>query len=406
MNYSEHYSQQDIFAESRQWETNHAVLGTARKIDQAHDRDPERRLRIGYVSPNFRRHSVSYFLSPLIAGHDHRLFEVFCYAQVANPDNVTKRFRRLADGWCSTVGMTTSAIADRIRNDGIDILVDLAGHTANNRLLVFAERPAPVQVTWLGYPNTTGLSAMDYRLTDAVADPEGPGDNLHTETLIRLPAGFLCFTPAPETPPVTDPPVLANGHVTFGSFNNPSKVTASVVASWARILEAVPGSRLLLKNRSLADDGTRQRYSALFAERGISEERLIFHAWIASMSGHLGAYGRIDIGLDPFPYNGTTTTCEALWMGVPVITLQGDRHASRVGASILKTVGQGEMIADSVDDYVDAAVKLAENTDALTSLRRDLRPAMAASPLWDAAGFTRDVESAYRDMWRRWCHGA
>jgi predicted O-linked N-acetylglucosamine transferase (SPINDLY family) len=246
---------------------------------------------------------------------------------------------------------------------------------------------------------------MDYRLTDAVADPEGPGDNLHTETLIRLPAGFHCFTPDPDTPPVSDPPVLANGHVTFGSFNNLPKVTAAVVECWASILEAVPGSRLLLKNHSLADDETRRRYSDLFSERGISEGRLTFHDRIASMSGHLGAYERIDIGLDPFPYNGTTTTCEALWMGVPVIALRGDRHASRVGASILKTVGQAEMISNSVNDYVDVAVRLAENTDALTSLRRSLRPAMEASPLCDAAGFTRDVESTYREMWRHWCHG-
>ena len=207
MNYDARISQQDIFAESRRWEAAHVTTGTAPEKSHTRDRDPEQRLRIGYVSPDFRRHSVSYFLDPLIAGHDRRQFEVFCYAQVANPDHETRRFQDLADGWCSTVGMTTAAMVERIRADGIDILVDLAGHTANNRLLAFAERPAPVQMSYLGYPNTTGMSAMDYRLTDDIADPEGPGDSLHSETLVRLPNGFLCFTPGVEFPAAADPPL-------------------------------------------------------------------------------------------------------------------------------------------------------------------------------------------------------
>ncbi|MFP6742854.1 MAG: tetratricopeptide repeat protein [Alphaproteobacteria bacterium] len=406
MNSDERYSQQDIFAESRRWEAVHATPGTAREAGYLHDRDPERRLRIGYVSPDFKCHSVSHFLDPLIAGHDRRRFEVLCYAQVANPDDETRRFQGLADYWCSTVGMTAPTIAERVRADGIDILVDLAGHTANNRLLVFARKPAPVQVSYIGYPNTTGLSAMDYRLTDDIADPEGPGDALHSERLTRLPNGFLCFAPGVEAPAVAEPPALADGPVTFGSFNNLSKVTVATVAAWARILEGAPESRLLLKNRSLADEETRRRYRTLFAERGIDGDRLEFHAWIDSTSGHLGAYDRIDIGLDPFPYNGTTTTCEALWMGVPVISLRGDRHASRVGASILTRVGLAELIADSVDDYVTAAVALAEAPGRLVELRRDLRAAMAASPLCDAAGFIHVVEAAYREMWRRWCQVA
>jgi len=406
MNYGERYSQQDIFAESRRWEAAHAAPSAVRKVSHTCDRDPERRLRIGYVSPDFRIHSVAYFLDPLIGGHDRRRFEVFCYAQVANPDDVTQRFRGLADGWCSTVGMTAPAMAERVRADKIDILVDLAGHTANNRLLAFAELAAPVQVSYLGYPNTTGLSAMGYRLTDDIADPEGPGGDLHSETLMRLPNGFLCFAPDVEAPAIAEPPALANGFVTFGSFNNLSKVTPATVAAWARILEGVPESRLLLKSRSLANEGTQQRYRALFAERGVDGKRLEFHARIASKSGHLGAYGRVDIGLDTFPYNGTTTTCEALWMGVPVVTFRGDRHASRVGASILTRVGLGELIADTIDGYVMAAVTLAKAPSRLVELRRDLRPTMAASPLCDAAGFTHAVEAAYRKMWRRWCQGA
>jgi len=262
-----------------------------------------------------------------------------------------------------------------------------------------------VQAAWLGYPNTTGLAAMDYRLTDAIADPQGPGDALHSEELTRLPNGFLCFAPAADAPAVTDPPVLANGHITFGSFNNLSKVSAATVAVWARILGRVPGSRLLLKGRALANELARQRFETLFAAEKIDAARLEFHAWIDSSSGHLGAYDRIDIGLDPFPYNGTTTTCEALWMGVPVIALRGDRHAGRVGASILGRVGLAALSADTVDDYVAAAAALAGDTGRLVELRRDLRATMAASPLCDAASFTRDMEAAYRQMWRRWCQG-
>ena len=406
MNFDGRFSQQDIFAESRRWEAAHAMPGTTREASHTDDRDPDRRLRIGYVSPDFRQHSVSHFLDPLIAGHDRRRFEVFCYAQVANPDDETRRFRSLADGWCSTVGMTATAIAERVRADGIDILVDLAGHTANNRLLAFAERPAPVQITWLGYPNTTGLSAMDYRLTDEIADPQGPGDALHSEKLMRMPNGFLCFDPGIEAPAVIDPPALTNGPVTFGSFNDLSKATVATVAVWARILEGAPESRLLLKNPSFVDEETRRRYRILFTERGVDGDRLEFHTWIESRSGHLGLYERIDIGLDPFPYNGTTTTCEALWMGVPVISLRGDRHAGRVGASILTRVGLKELIADTDDAYVAAAVALAEAPDRLVELRRDLRAAMVASSLCNAAGFTRDVEAAYRGMWRSWCQGS
>jgi predicted O-linked N-acetylglucosamine transferase (SPINDLY family) len=365
--------------------------------------DPERRLRVGYVSPDFREHSVSAFLDPVIAGHDRRWFEVFCYAEVVRPDDTTARFRGLSDGWCSTLGMTDGAVAGRIRDDGIDILVDLAGHTAGNRLRVFAERPAPVQVTWLGYPNTTGLSAMDYRLSDAVADPAGEADALHSETLVRLANGFLCFAPPADAPEVGETPALATGQVTFGSFNNLAKVTPDVVEAWADILNRIPNSRLVLKSRPLADEKTRERYLEMFGAHGVDPGRVELCSWIASKSGHLGAYERLDIGLDPFPYNGTTTTCEALWMGVPVVTLGGDRHAGRVGASILARVGLAGLVAETKADYVEQAVALAGDLDRLSALRGGLRSRMEKSPLCDAGGFARDIEAAYREMWRRVC---
>ena len=301
--------------------------------------------------------------------------------------------------------MRDTAVAQRIRDDGIDILVDLAGHTAGNRLVVFTERPAPVQMTWLGYPNTTGLSAMDYRLTDAVADPQGIDDTLHSETLLCLPNGFLCFAPEPDAPEIGPLPALANGHVTFGSFNNLAKVTPEVMETWAAILHRVPRSRLLMKAGSLADEETRKRYLEILVALGIDAGRVELLSWIASNSGPLGAYGRVDIGLDPFPYNGTTTTCEALWMGVPVVTLRGDRHSGRVGASILTRVGLADLVAETRSGTVETAVRLADDLDRLSVLREDLRDRMRDSPLSDAAAFAHDFETIYREAGRRGCGG-
>ncbi|MCZ6743022.1 MAG: tetratricopeptide repeat protein [Alphaproteobacteria bacterium] len=403
MNYDDRYAQEDIFAESRRWEEVHGAPQGGGGRRHANLPDPARRLRVGYVSPDFREHSVSYFLEPLLEEHDRSRFEVFCYAEVANPGDATARFRSLADGWYSTVGEKDAAIAERVQEDGIDILVDLAGHTANNRLRMFAHRPAPVQVSWLGYPNTTGLSAMDYRLTDAIADPQGADDALYSEILVRLPEGFLCYGPPADAPEVAGLPALEGGHVTFGSFNNLPKVAPRVVEVWARILDAVAGSRLLIKSGPLADDETRARYLEMFAAHGTDTGRIELLSRIPSKSGHLGAYGRVDIGLDPFPYNGTTTTCEALWMGVPVITLAGDRHSGRVGASLLTRVGLGEFITGTEEAYVAAAVKLAHDRDRLADLRKALRGRLQGSPLCDSEGFARQVEAAYRDMWRKWC---
>ena len=299
--------------------------------------------------------------------------------------------------------MADSAVAERIREDSIDILIDLAGHTANNRLPVFAERPAPVQVTWLGYPNTTGLSAMDYRLTDVIADPEGDADVLHSENLMRLPNGFLCFAPAADAPEIAGTPALTTGQVTFGSFNNLAKVTPEVVETWAHVLHRIPKSQLVIKSRPLADAETRERYVEMFGAHGIDAGRVELCSWIASRSGHLGAYNRVDVGLDPFPYNGTTTTCEALWMGVPVITLCGDRHSGRVGASILIRIALKDLVAETKAIYVEKTVALANDLDRLSALRSDLRSRMKMSPLCDPELFTRDVEATYREMWRRVC---
>lgn len=389
MNYDDGVTQDEILTESRRWGAAHGAPG----VDRPAADGRQRRLRIGYVSPDFRRHSVGHFIAPIIANHDRWSFEVYCYAEVATPDDQTARFQSLAQGWRSTVGLSDGAVAEQIRHDGIDILVDLAGHTAGNRLGVFAEQPAPVQLTWIGYPNTTGMAAMGYRFTDAVADPPGAADNEHTETLLRLEHGFLCFAPPDGGPDIAPAPSLKTGHVTFGSFNHLPKVNPGVVAVWAAILRRTPGSRLIIKSRTLADRSTRERYGALFAAEGVEPDRVELLSWIASSSGHLEAYGRVDIALDPFPYNGTTTTCEALWMGVPVVTLRGSRHAGRVGASLLTRLGLDELIADTVDGYIDIAATLDPERQ-----RHGLRQRMADSTLCDAETMTRDVEAAYRRL--------
>ena len=403
MNYDSGFTAESILAESRHWDEIHALPHAVRARPHANTRDPERRLRIGYVSPDFRCHSVSYFIESLLAAHDRNAVEVFCYAEVARPDEVTERLRALADGWHWTLGMSDEALAERIREDGIDILIDLAGHTASNRLLTFAQRPAPVQATWLGYPNTTGLTAMDYRLTDAIVDPEGAADAVHSETLVRLPKSFLCYVPPTDAPEIADLPAAENGHITFGSFNNLAKVTPDVVEVWATILHQTPGSRILLKSRLFAQHELRKRYKDMFVANGVDIERVQLVPGISSVSGHLSAYAGVDIGLDPFPYNGTTTTCEALWMGVPMIALCGDRHAARVGLGLLTSMGMPELAAETKEAYVKTAVDLAGDLDRLLALRRNLRTRMRNSPLCDAKAFTHDMEAAYRDMWRRWC---
>ncbi|MBI3710899.1 MAG: tetratricopeptide repeat protein [Proteobacteria bacterium] len=389
--------------EARRFAERHAAPPTALARPHANARDPERRLRVGYVSPDFRQHSCAYFIEPLLAAHDRGNVEIFVYAELSRPDSVTTRLQALADHWRGTVGVADDALAEQIRADGIDILVDLAGHTASNRLPIFAARPAPVQVAWLGYPSTTGIDAIGYRLTDAIADPAGEPDHWHTEALVRLADGFICYRPdgaAAAAPPAS------GAKLTFGSFNHLSKLNESVVAAWARVLADAPESRLMLKARNLGDAKTRDRIAAAFAQHGIAADRLALVGWAEGVADHLALYREIDVALDSFPYNGTTTTCEALWMGVPVVTLAGDRHAGRVGASLLARVGLDDLVAPSVEAYAKCAVALGRDGERRAALRRELRARMQASPLCDAALFARRIEAAYRDMWRAWCAAA
>ncbi|MFP4087843.1 MAG: tetratricopeptide repeat protein [Desulfobacteraceae bacterium] len=360
-----------------------------------------RRLRIGYVSADFREHSVSYFLGPLLSAHDRERFEIFCYASIWRPDNITEALRQTSDHWRDIRLLDAGEAARVIRDDAIDILIDLGGHTAENRLDIFALQPAPVQMTWLGYPGTTGIPAIAFRITDMVTDPIGMTEGHYTEQLIRLPEIFLCYGPAPGAPEVGELPAERHGAVTFGSFNNLSKINTAVVGIWAEILHRVPGSRLLLKARPLVDETIRRQFLMLFQEHGIEADRIRMLPRTSTTAEHLACYHQVDIALDTFPYNGTTTTCEALWMGVPVVSFRGERHSARVGVAILSQVGLGHLAAEDQAGYVEAAVGLAGDLAGLVSLRAGLRQRMQESPLCDAVGFARRFEAGLETAWNR-----
>ena len=401
LNYGEH-SKKEVYEEHLKWADMHSKP-LEQEIKYENQCDPNKRLRIGYVSPDFRLHSVNYFFEPVLEAHDKNKIEIFCYAEVDKPDNVTKRLQKLADNWVSTVGMSDKEIAEKISSDKIDILIDLAGHTKGNRLLVFAHKPAPVQVSWIGYPNTTGINAIDYRITDSIADPEILTDKYHTEELVRLPKGFLCFKPNENSPNVSPSPYEKNKYITFGSLSDSAKVSQEVIKTWSVILKSVPNSCLFLKSRALAENETRLWYLDMFEKFEISRNRIKFSGLVQSFTEHLDAYKNIDISLDTFPYSGTATTSEALWMGVPIITLAGDRFAGRTGASILTQIGLKDLITKDKDSYIKTAVTLAGNLSHLNYLRNNLRSQISKSQFFNNKEFAHQVETAYRDMWEKWC---
>jgi predicted O-linked N-acetylglucosamine transferase (SPINDLY family) len=363
------------------------------------ERGSLRRLRVGYLSSDFREHSVAAFIEPVLLHHDRDRFEICCYSDLPQPDETTHRIRAAADVWRDIHALSDADAARLIRDDRVDILIDLAGHTGNNRLGIFAAKPAPLQMTYLGYPNTTGLDTVDYRITDKVADPVGE-DIYFSEKLLRLEGCFLTYLPNPNTPGVAPLPALANGHVTFGSFNNFSKINPGVLRLWASVLAQVPGSRLLLKCPALTDESVRARVSADLLALGIAAERIELMGHTRTRQDHLALYARVDIALDTFPYNGTTTTCEALWMGVPVLSMAGKHHAGRVGASLLNAAGLADWLADSAESFVRIAQNRAADVDGLAHLRTTLREQLACAPLCDAASFTRHLESSLLGAWR------
>jgi protein O-GlcNAc transferase len=404
MIYCPEFPPEQVADEHVRWAEHYLDAHTARAPPHDNDPSPNRRLRVGYVSGQFRSHGHALFIEPFLARHDPAAFEVYCYSQGRIPagDPVAGRLYRAAAGWRDVTDLDDDRAAAVIRADRIDVLVDLNGLSDGNRMFVFARRPAPVQVTYLGYPNTTGMRAIDYRITDGVADPPGQTDSLHRERLVRLDSCFLCFQPPDDAPAATPPPARAAGHVTFGSFNMLPKVTPGVIELWSKVLAAVPGSRIVLKAKGTGDPIVCRRLTEAFAARGVAPERVSLLPPEASTAAHLARYAEVDVALDTFPYHGTTTTCEAMWMGVPTVTLAGRTHVSRVGLSLLSSVGLSDLVADSPEQYVRLAAALAADTPRLADLRPTLRDRMRRSPLMDAPGHTRRLEQAYRRMWETW----
>jgi protein O-GlcNAc transferase len=385
----------ELLARNRHWAKRRAEALKPPMASHDNDRNPNRRLRIGYMSPDFRgSHCQSFFTVPLLSSHDRREFEIFCYADVARPDEVTERLRQLSDVWRSTIGLDDQRVAELIREDRIDILVDLTMHMARGRPLVFARKPAPIQVAWLAYPGTTGLETVDYRLTDPYLDPPGTNDEFYIEESIRLPHTFWCYDPLSEEP-VGDLPAGQKGYVTFGCLNNFCKVNDAVLELWARVLAAMPGSRLLLLS-PLGDHRAR-----VSEKLGVERARVEFVEY-QPRELYLRTYHRIDVVLDTFPYNGHTTTLDSLWMGVPVVTLVGDTVVGRAGLSILTNTGLPELVAGDGNEFVKCAVGLASDLPRLRRLRQSLRTRLLGSPLMDAKAFAGAIETAYRRMWETW----
>jgi len=400
LNYDPGCTPELSLAEHRKWAECVAAPHYPRQARHANDRDPERRLRIGYVSPDFRRHPVSAIFTPILAAHDPAQTQVTCYYNYAGEDVVTLRIKSLAERWRAVATIDDAALCAQIRADRIDILVDLAGHTAYSRLLAFARKPAPVQVSWLGYFNTTGLATMDYFLSDPWSSPPGQ-ENLYVERLLRLPHTRFCYEPPGYMPEVSPLPLETAGHITFGSLNNLAKLNEPVLALWSQVLQAVPGSKLLLQSAALDDSAHVRRFRERCGRLGIAPERLDLRGF-SPIAQSPAAYAEIDIALDPFPFCGGMTSFEALWLGVPIITLAGTTIAGRQSASMLANLGLTDLIATDARQYVDKARELALDPPRLAALRAGLRPRFAASPLMDYAGFARSLETAYRQMWRDW----
>jgi predicted O-linked N-acetylglucosamine transferase (SPINDLY family) len=393
------YDSAGILRDHLAWATRFAEPLRGQWPEHTNDRNPDRRLRVGYVSPDLRGHAVGMYLLPLLRHHDRSQFEVFAYNSASMEDGMSAELRRHTDHWQNVFNLRDEQLAERIRADGIDVLVDLTMHMAHGRPMLFARKPAPVQVQWLAYPGTTGLKAIDWRLTDPYLDPPGEHDDWYSEKSWRLPHTYWCYDPPGEAPAINELPALTAGHVTFGCLNNFSKVTDATLARWANVMMAVPRSRLLV----LAPAGSaRQHAVAVLGARGVEASRIDFVAQQAR-AAYLATYHRIDIGLDTLPYNGHTTSLDSLWMGVPVVTLVGKTVVGRAGLSQLMNLAMPELIARDDDEFVRIARQLAGDLTRLSTMRAGLRDRMRKSPLTDAQGFACDVESAYRAIWQQWC---
>lgn len=404
LNYLPGFSREEIFRRHQAWAQRYEAPLLSRAVCNEREHDPLRQLRIGYVSGDFCGHPVGFLLRDILRHHDRKNFQIHCFSVVLRPDEVSADIRAASDVWHDVLLESAEELAAAIRSAEIDVLVDLSGHTALHRLLTFAYRPAPIQATWIGYFHSTGMSAMDYFITDPHTSPPQSGQ-LFSEVAVYLPQTRFCYVAPQYAPDVAPPPVRESGSITFGSFNRLAKLNDQVLATWAQILLSVPASRLVLKAAALAEDEVRKRFVDRFAKHGVNCARLDLRA--ASAHREMFAeYGEIDIALDPFPFNGGMTTLEALWMGVPVLTLEGDSVVSRQTYSALANIGLADELAfASVEAYVQGAVALANQPARLAELRSQIRPRMAASPLCQSEQFSRDLGTLYRRMWQAWCRG-
>jgi protein O-GlcNAc transferase len=408
LGFDPNYTSAAILQEAARWDDLHGKPLRSSIKPQTNDRDPNRRLHIGYVSPDFRSHCLSLFMVPLFSSHHRERFEFYGYSSAIRPDAVTQRIQQHFDVWRSVFDRSDSQLADIIRADGIDILVDLTMHMPRGRPLLFARKPAPIQVAWLAYPGTTGLSAIDYRLTDPYLDPPGQNDSDYSEISVRLPDTFWCYDPLCGEPAVNRMPAFDNGHVTFGCLNNYCKVNEQVLALWAKVLAELRDSQLLI----LTPEGhARQCTLDTLASFNIDRRRIQFVPFRPRLQ-YLQTYHRIDIGLDTFPYNGHTTSLDSYWMGVPVVTLMGQTVVGRAGWCHLSNLGLQELAAQTSEQFIEIAIKLAKDLPRLSQLRSTLRERLQKSPLMDAPRFAQNMEAAYRHMWKSWCgsqaqsHGA
>lgn len=399
MQYSNTFTPEQVFEEHQRYATRVQSQVPENQLPLTNVPNAGRLLKIGYVSGDFRQHPVAFFVEPILAGHDKSSVEVFCYYSNSVHDAYTGKLASHADHWLNCNKMDDEHLAQHIMSDGIDILVDLSGHTASNRLPVFARKPAPIQITWIGYPGTTGLDAMDYRITDAYLDPPGLTDRYYSEALIRLPVTSMLYQPVPQCPPVNELPALRSGAFVFASLNNLKKINQAVVNLWGRILKALPQAKLMMGN--VTEGAIEQRIVAMFASCGIGSERLLLRDRMPLID-YLELHHQIDVALDPFPYNGGTITNHSLWMGVPVITMAGKHTVSRMGVGYLASLGLTELIVDSEDEYLQLAIKMAQNLPALNQMRQSLRTKMQ-NPEGGRLDIVQALELVYRDVWTKWC---
>jgi protein O-GlcNAc transferase len=368
------------------------------KVKQRSGKQSAEKIRVGYLSSDFKHHAVAFFLLPLLAAHDKSRFEIFCYVDNSSRDQVTDSLQGYSDCWRMINSLSDEDVADVIVNDEIDILVDLSGHAPGRRLRLLKSKPAPIQVSYLGYPNTLGFSEIDGRFVDRVTDPVEADDHQFPEKLLRLESPFLCFSPPGELPPVNALPADRNGFLTFGSFNRLSKISEETLRLWVRLLSAIPESRLLLKTRALADERVANMILDRFQEAGLPSDRIVIQGWSETHFQYLESMGQMDIALDTTPYNGTTTTCNALIMGVPVLTLRGDCHAARVSASLLESVSMSDFVAENDSQYVDIGRRLSADISELRKIRASLRQKLFDSPLLDGRRLAREIEHAYQSL--------